>query len=226
MRILISFCLAFISYILILFFFFLIFNFNNTFKRKEVLIHTAIISKNIVTNHNSKKAKLITHNKDSAVSTIKHIVRKRGSKNAFTKGGNDIKFDDIFKRVDYNIDTKKLVLKKQLDMSRFKGIEKNLRKVKFINMNVSYINKTGNISDKDINDIIVKKLSPIWNSISDVIGEYAKLNIISDKGLVKVVIINTNLSETKQNLLVNEIKKLRFNKSFNIIVKFITKANK
>jgi hypothetical protein len=224
MRVFISFVLTLFFYSLIIFFFLLIF--NKPKPKQEVLIHTAIIvpnkTKSIINNH--AKIKEIPKKKSvkKTVKTIKKV--KKGSKSAFTKGG-DVNFNDIFKNVNYNVDTKKIHQMKQLDLSRFKGIEKNLKKVKLINFDISYINSGGNISNKDIENIIAKKLSPIWDSISDIVGEYAKINIIFD-GNIKVNIIESNLPEDKQNLLIQKIKELKFDKKFNITVKFITKANK
>jgi hypothetical protein len=222
MRFLISFLLSVFFYSLIVFLFFLIFNKQKP--KKEVLIHTAIIlpskTKSLVNNHtkkNESKKKSVKKNK-----LVKKI--KKGSKSAFTKGGN-VDFEDIFKNVNYNIDTKKLKQKKFSQMSRFKGIERNLKNVKLIKSDVTYINSGGSVSNKEIENIIVKKLSPIWDSISDIIGEYAKINIIFD-GNVKINIIESNLPQYKQDLLIEKIKELKFDKKFNITVKFITKANK
>ena len=181
-----------------------------------VLIHTAIIvptkKKSIVNNQNMKISK-----------KIEKKVVKKGSSSAFTKGG-DISFNEIFKEVHYNIKTQKFHQKKQLVMSRFKGVEANLKKIKFIN-NIFYIKKSGSVSDKEIQNIIAKKLSPIWNEVSNIVGEYAKINIIFN-GKTKVYIIESNLPQDKQQLLIEEIEKLHFDKNFNITVKFITKATK
>jgi hypothetical protein len=221
MRFLISFLLSVFFYSIIVVFFVFILKKNEM--KKEVLIHTAILSnktKSLVNNHtkkNESKKKSVKKNK-----LVKKI--KKGSKSAFTKGG-DVNFEDIFKNVNYNIDTKKLKQKKFSQMSRFKGIERNLKNVKLIKSDVTYINSGGSVSNKEIENIIVKKLSPIWDSISDIIGEYAKINIIFD-GNIKINIIESNLPQYKQDLLIEKIKELKFDKKFNITVKFITKANK
>jgi hypothetical protein len=225
MRVVISLILTLFFYSLILFFFFLIF--NKPKPKHEVLIHTAIIVpnkiKSIINNH-AKKSEIIE--KKSVKKTVKKINKvKKGSKSSFTKGG-DVNFNDIFKNVNYNIDTKKLHRMKQLDMSRFKGVERNLKKIKLINFDISYTNSGGSVSNKEIENIIAKKLSPIWDLISNIVSEYAKINIISDGKNVYVNIIESNLPENKQNLLIEKIKELNFNKKFNITVKFITKANK
>jgi hypothetical protein len=224
MRVFVSLILTLFFYSIILYFFCLVF--NKPKPKREVLIHTAIIlpdkTKSVINNHVKKSEMPKTKSVKKAKKTVKKV--KKGSKSAFTKGG-DVNFNDIFKNVHYNIDTKKTHQMKQLDMSRFKGIEKNLKKVKLINFDVSYTNSGGNISDKDIENIIAKKLSPIWDAVSNIAGEYAKINIIFN-GTVRVNIIESNLAEDKQNLLIEQIKQLHFDKNFNITVKFITKANK
>jgi hypothetical protein len=224
MRVFISLVLSIFFYSVIVFLFLLIF--NKSKPKKEVLIHTAIVlqnkTKSII---NNKAKKFFLSAKKTFPEKIKQVKKvKKGSVSAFSKGG-DVDFKDIFKNVNYNVDTKKLHQKQNLNMSRFKGIEKNLKNIKLIGSNISYINSGGNISNKEIEDIIIKKLSPIWDLVSDVIGEYAKINIIFD-GNVKVNIIESNLPEYKQKLLIEKIKNLKFDKKFNITVKFITKANK
>jgi hypothetical protein len=225
MRVFISLMLSLFFYSIIVFFFLLIF--NKPKSKKEILIHTAIILPNktkTLINHKAKVKKSTISKKESIKKTKVAKKIKKGSISAFTKGG-DVNFNDIFKNVNYNIDTKKLHKMKQLDMSRFKGIEKNLKKVKLINFDVSYVNTEGSVSNKDIENIIAKKLSPIWDLVSNIAGEYAKINIIFD-GNVRVKIIDSNLPQYKQTLLIEKIKKLNFDKNFNITVKFITKVNK
>jgi len=224
MKLLISFILSIVSYIFVISFFLLIFN----KKQKEtVFIHTAIIVPNNVKsiiNNKTKVLKKTNINKQIQKINIKPKKIKKGSSSAFTKGG-DVSFNDIFKSVHYNVNTKKIHQKKQLNLSRFKGIEANLKKVKLINSNISYTKTGGNITDKEIENLIAKKLSPIWNMVSNIAGEYAKINIIFD-GNTKAYIIDSNLPQYKQDLLIKKIKELRFDKRFNITVKFITKANK
>jgi hypothetical protein len=223
MRFVISLILTLFFYSIIIFFFFLIFNKPKT--KKEVLIHTAIILPNKTTSLINNKAKKSSKPKKKSINKIKIKKKtKKGSKSAMTKGG-DVDFKDIFKNVNYNINTKKLHQKQNASLSRFKGIERNLKNIKLINFDISYIKGGGNISNKEIENIIVKKLSPIWDFVSDIVGEYAKINIIFD-GNIKVNIIESNLPQYKQDLLIEKIKSLKFDKKFDITVKFVTKANK
>ncbi|WP_024787100.1 hypothetical protein [Lebetimonas sp. JH369] len=227
MRIFVSFFLTLIAYSINIFFFVLIF--NQPKKKKEVLIHTAIVvpanKKSIINTPKSTVKKQINKQKNKPVKKIVKKIKK-GSISAFTKGGKNIKINDIFKTVNYNVDTEKIKRKSQLDMSRYKGIEEELKKVKTINFNVSLIGGGGNLSDKEIENLIVKKLSPLWNNISNIIGEYAKINIVFDGSKTNAYILESNLDENRQRELIGEIEKLTFDKKFDITVKFITKANK
>jgi len=230
MRILISLLFTLISYSAIVFFFMLIF--HKAKKQKEVLIHTAIIipaKKKAIINKSVKKKinqEIKKEIEKSEKTTVKKVLKKKGSKSAVTKGGNDIKFNDIFKNVKYNVDTEKMKQKSQLNVSRFKGIEQNLKKVKMLNSNISFVQNAGGLNNKEINNLLVKKLSPIWNEVSDIAEEYAKINIVFDGKIIKVYIKDSNLPITKQQELIEKIENLQFSKAFNITVKFITKVNK
>jgi len=228
MRIIISLLLTLIFYSAVIFFFILIF--HKPKKQKEVLIHTAIIipaKKKSIVNNSPKKS--VNQEIDKKIKKVekKRVEKKvkKGSKSAVTKGGDDIKFNDIFKNVKYNVDTKKIKQKSQLNISRFKGIEKNLKKVKILN-NISFVQNGGSLNKQEINELLVKKLSPIWNEVSDIAGEYAKINIIFDGKIAKVYITDSNLPANKQQELIEKIENLEFDKKFNISVKFITKVNK
>jgi hypothetical protein len=227
MRIIISLLLSIIVYSVIIFFF--VFIFNKPKNKKEVLIHTAIVvpanKRSIIYSPKSTfKKQIIKKNKKKLIKSAKKI--KKGSVSAFTKGGKNIKINDIFRTVNYNVNTEKIKQPFQLDMSRFKGNESDLKKVKTINFNVSLIAGGGSLSNKEIENIIVKKLSPVWNNVSNTIGEYAKINIVFDGNKINAYILESNLDENRQQELIQEIEKLTFDKKFNITVKFITKAHK
>ena len=229
MKVLISLLLTLILYSSIVFFFMLIF--NKPKKQKEVLIHTAIVipsKKKSIVNKSPKKninQEIEKKIKKPEKKRVKKKVKK-GSKSAVTKGGDDIKFNDIFKNVKYNVDTTKIKQKSQLNISRFKGIEQNLKKVKMLNSSISFVQNEGSLNKEEINNLLVKKLSPIWNEVSNIAGEYAKINIIFDGKIVRVYIRDSNLPSNKQQELIKEIENLQFDKTFNITVKFITKVNK
>ena len=226
MRLVVSFLLTLIVYsVIIVFFFFYLFPHKK--QEKKVYIHTAIIAKKAKINSNANKNKKII--KKTTVSKIKNNIKppkKSGSQKSVTHGGKDIKFNDIFKNVKYNVNTKKLIQKKQLDMSRFKGIERNLKKIKKISFEVNFVQNSGKkLSKEEINDIITQKLSLIWYDISTIPSDYAKINIQNNNGQVTVNILESNLALDRQNRLIEEIKKVKFDKNFNITVLFQSKVN-
>ena len=229
MRLVISFFLALISYFLILFI--LYFLFPKPVKQKQVLIHTAIVTKNFsLKNSITKKTKTIKpHVKETLKQTsVKKVVHKTKAKSALTQGGN-VAFNDIFKNVKANVPTAPVHLKKQLVMSRFKGnnILKNLSKVKAINVNISYEtqNNNSNVKQNKINELI-NKIGQVWYQISNIPGEYAIIKIIVQNFQINAIILDSNLNKNEQEMLVNQIKQIKFDKNINLTVKFQTKVNK
>jgi DNA repair exonuclease SbcCD nuclease subunit len=153
-------------------------------------------------------------------------IKKTGSKSNITRGGKDIRFNDIFKNVNYNVETKKIIPKKQLEMSRFKGIERNLKKIKKISVEVNLVQNSGKkLTKEEINDIISQKLYEIWYEISTIPTDYAKINIQTFNAKVDVNILDSNLPIERQEMLISEIKKVNFTKNFNITVLFQSKVD-
>jgi hypothetical protein len=227
MRLLVSFFLSLIIYSAIIYFF-LFFVIPKNKKQEEVLIHTAIIPQKIEKNINNNKTKKTIKNTTPVKKTQPKKVKKIGSKTNIKKGGS-VDFNDIFKNVKENIETTPVKLKKSDEMSRFKGIkrvEKLLKKVKNLNVNVEFENKSSTkITNEKINEII-NKIGEIWYEISVIPGEYAKINVINQNGNVYVTILDSNLDLNKQEELVNRIKSLHFNENFDINILFQTKVNK
>jgi hypothetical protein len=225
MKILISLLLSIVVYSIIVYFF-IFFLFPAKKSEKKVYIHTAIMAKKAKFNLNASNSKNI---KKTTVSKIKKSVKKvkkSGSVSNVTHGGKEIGFNDIFKNVDYNVDTKKIIQKKQLDMSRFKGIERNLKKIKKISVEVNFVQNSGKrLTKEEINDIISQKLYSIWYDVSTIPSDYAKINIQNLNTGVVVNILDSNLPIDRQNLLIEEIKKVNFNKKFNITVLFQSKVS-
>ena len=94
-------------------------------------------------------------------------------------------------------------------MSRFKGIERNLKKIKKISVEVNLVQNSGKkLTKEEINDIISQKLYEIWYEISTIPTDYAKINIQSFNGEVNVNILDSNLPIEKQEMLINDIKKI------------------
>jgi hypothetical protein len=221
--------LSVLVYGMVLFFFFNILTIKKH-KQEEVLIHTAIIPS--VKNVNIRKRKKSVINtggvrKNNVKQTKKRV--KIGSKSNYTTGGNS-NLQDLFKTVNENIPTAPLKLKKNLRMSRFRGlsqkIEKNLNRVKYLSVNVEITQNSDNkLSKKNLNGII-DKIGKIWYQLSTIAGQYAKIHIISLNGEVKVQILDSNLPQDLQNELINDIESLNFKKNFDLNILFQTKVNK
>ncbi len=228
MRLFISFILAFFSYALIIYF--LYFLFPKPIKQKQVLIHTAIVVKDFsLQNHIKKKAIVKTPIKQiSQPKSVKKIIRKTKAKSSITQSGS-VGFNDIFKNVKTNVPTTPVHLKKQLVMSRFKGnnILKNLSKLKAINVNISYETQksSSNIKKNDVNKLI-NKIGQIWYQISNIPGEYAIIKIIVNNSQINAIILDSNLNQSEQQMLINQIKLIKFDKNIELTVKFQTKVNK
>ena len=226
MRLLVSFLLTSTVYsVIVVFFLFFLFPQKKT--EKKVYIHTAIFAKKAKINSQAKKnTESIKKKQVSKIKKTVKKVKKSGSKSNMTHGGKDIGFNDIFKNVNYNVDTKKIVRKKQLDMSRFRGVERNLKKIKKISVEVNFVQNSGKkLTKEEINDIISQKLYTIWYEISILPSDYAKINIQSINGEVYVNILDSNLPQDRQNQLIEEIKKVEFDKNFNITVLFQSKVS-
>ena len=219
MRFFISFIFSLLAYFFIIAF--LYFALLKKPEKKEVLIHTAIIKpaiKNIKKSFKNK-TKSITKKK------IKKTLKKSGSKKNITKGGK-VDFNDIFKSVNYNVPTKKVNLKKQDVLSRFKAdnVIKNLKKIKNINVNISF-NTASNVKKEKIDEII-QKIGDIWYEISNTAGEYATIKFINNNGNITVYILNTNLPSYKEKQLIEKLKNIKFDKNIDLTVKFQTKVSK
>jgi len=225
MRYVVSFILTSLIYSCIIYFLFF-FLFPKPKKEPKIYIHTAIIAQKAKINVNSEKNKPKPAKQVSKIKKTKKTVKKSGSKSSLSKGGDKIKFNDIFKNVKYNVDTKKIKIKSSEDISRFKGIQRDLKKIKKISFEVNFIQTAGKkLTKEEIDDIISRKLYQIWDDISTLPSDYAKINIQSINGKVNVEILQSNLDIDKQNELVNRIENVKFDKNFNITVLFQSKVN-
>ncbi len=211
MRVILSFLLTLFIYVLIIAF--LYFTFFYKKEKKEVLIHTAIIMPKNKINH----TKVVTKK------SVKRKLKKSGSKENITKSG-DIDFKDIFKNVNENIPTKKIKLKKEEYLSRFKA-KKILSKLKNLkSVNISY--KTSSNVKKEKVDELIEKISKVWNLVSDIPGEYATIKFVNNNGYIEVYILDSNLDKQKEQILIQKLKSINFDKNINLIIKFQTKATK
>ncbi len=232
MRLIISFLLSLILYMIIILFFI---DFLKPLKSKpQVLIHTAIIvpkttkNKNSLKNtYSSQKTKSKVKVKNAKVSP-KKITKKSGTKTNVKKGGS-VSFNDIFKNVKTNVPTTPVKLKQSLEISRFKGlqrIENDLNKIKKLNINITFQNESKNTDNKEQINKIVAKIGEIWYKISNIPGEYAKIRVTKNGNNIDVVVLNSNLSEQQQNMLISLIKQMNFDTDFDIKILFQTKVNK
>ncbi len=219
MRFIVSLFLTLIFYFLILFFLYFIF-FQKPFKKKEVLIHKAIITPKIV------QKKSLKQEVKKSINVKKSIKpKKEGSKKSITKGGK-VNFNDIFKNVNYSVPTKKVKLQRQNVLSRYKAnnILKKLQKIKNISVNISF--KTSSNIKKEKLDKIVEKIGGVWYDISNIAGEYATIKFISQNGKIYVSILDTNLDPVKEKMLLTKLKNIKFDKNVNLVIKFQTKVNR
>ncbi len=227
-----SFLLSIFVYALVILLFLNIFPHSK--KEKEVLIHTAIVvpskykSIKQIISKKSNQTPIVEKNIKKVEKKIEKQTKK-GSKTSITKGG-DVNFNEIFKNVKEDINSTPLKLQKQLEMSRFKGIEReveeNLKKVKDVNVDIKVqTSSSTNLNEKKLNEI-VQKIGTIWYGFLTLPGDYAKINVISKDGKIYVTILDSNLDEDKQKELINEIKSLTFDKNFNINILFKTKVSK
>jgi len=228
MRLIVSFLLSLLSYFIIIFFLYFLLIQKNTTKKEEVLIHTAVLAtpskKRTIKKNVPKKVKKVVKKEKKEIKQVKKV--KIGSKTSLSKSGN-VDFEDIFKNVEADVPTKPLNLKKTLDISRYKGIkriEKQLKDLTKINVDVTISGKN-NLKENKLNEII-DKIGKIWYEISDIPGEYAKINVISQNGKVNVIVLESNLDEAKQQQLISSIEKLDFDKNFNLNILFQTKVSK
>ncbi len=218
MRFFVSLLFSLFAYILIILF--LYFALFRKPIKKEVLIHTAIIQPQIK-NKKTIKNKI----KSLPKQKIKKTIKKTGSKKNITKGGK-VDFNDIFKNVNYNVPTKKINLKKENVLSRFKAdnVIKNLKKIKNINVNISF-KTSSHIKKEKINEII-QKIGDVWYNISNIAGEYATIKYINNNGNVTVYILNSNLPKNKEQQLIEKLKNINFDKNIDLTVKFQTKVSR
>ena len=221
MRIVISFLLSLFVYaLIIIFLYFAFFHQKKIIEKKEVFIHTAILVKPNIKKSTPKK---VVKQPKKEIKSIKKT--KQGSKASLTKSGN-VNFNDIFKNVNYNIKTEKLNFKKQEEMSRLRGIKRNLKAIKDINLNfVNVTYKVSNNSNKDKVDDLIKKIYNIWNQISFIPGEYATIHITNHNKL-EAIILDSNIDKNRQVELIEKIDSLEFKGNLDLIVKLQTKVKK
>jgi hypothetical protein len=220
MRLLISFFLSLLIYtFLILFFFYFVISTNKSKKVKQVYIHQAIVNKK-QNMHKITKSKQIVKKE---IKKSKKSIKK--TKDTFSKGGEDIKFDDIFANTPDNILTKKVLQKKQKNMTKKRGnsefsklVKKELSK---LNSNISIVSN----SDKKSSDYISNEFEKVWASIDTEDGNFVKLRVDVVNGSLNLFVIATNLDTILLNKFLNKLRNIDTSKikNFHGVIIFNTK---
>jgi len=211
MRFLLSFLLSLFIYIFLIgLFICFIVSTNKPQQIKQVYIHQAIIKDN-------KKQNMpkITKPLKSVKKEIKKTITKKSIKkteDTFSKGGKDIKFDDIFANTPDNIPTKKVEHKKQEDMTKKRGhtnfsqlVKKEFSKLE---SNVAVVSN----SDKKSSDYISNEFGKVWAKINTQDGDFITLRVDVAHGKLNIVTISTNLDTILLNKFLNKLKNIDISK--------------
>ncbi len=209
MRIVFSFFLALFLYSAIIYFFiyFLFFQ-NKVTKPKIVYVHQVISVEKIKKTKIKKipqKKKIIESKKIEPKKEAKRIVKPK-TKDKFSKGGEKIKFDDLFSNVDDNIPTTKVKQKKQENMTKSRE-ESNLEKVKKELSTLQTTTQISNISGNQIDlKYIQNQFSKVWAEIDTNDGDFIRIKVDIYAGVLNVIVISTNLDTIRLNQFLSKIK--------------------
>ena len=203
MRIVFSFFLALFLYSAIIYFFiyFLFFQ-NKVTKPNIVYVHQVIsVEKTKKTKIKKIQKKKIIKSKKKA----KKIVKPK-TKDKFSKGGEKIKFDDLFYNVDDNIPTTKVKQKKQKNMTKEIG-KSNLEEVKKQLSTLQTTTQVSNISGNQTDlEYIQNQFSKVWAEIDTNDGDFIRIKVDIYAGIVNVIVISTNLDTIRLNQFLSKIK--------------------
>ena len=205
MKIIFSLFLTFLIYGGLLFSLYIgLFQKKNITKTKIVYVHTAIIAKQ----HQKKKEKkeLFKPKKDNIVD--KKIQKEIKTKDNFSKGGDDIKFDDIFSNVSENITTSKIKEKKHLNMTKKVG-HSNIEEVQKQISRLNFTTKMSNVEGSKVDlEYIQNEFSRVWGLVNTNPGDFVTVQVNIYNGIVNVVILNTNLDTIILNQFLNNLKSI------------------
>jgi len=221
MRLLISFLLTLIVYITFIgLFFYFIFSINKVKKVKEVYIHQAIIvdkikkniSKKIENKEKLEEKKVSSEEKIKNETLGKQKNKIEKSKDTFSKGGKEIKFEDIFANTSDLIPTKKIIHKKQKNMTKQKGDEEfsKLVKKELSNLNNSF--KISSNSDEKSKSYISNEFEKIWAKLNTQDGDFVTLVVDVSYGKLNIIVISTNLDTIILNKFLNKLKHIDISK--------------
>jgi len=225
MRLLISFLLTLFIYSLFIgLFFYFILSSNQPKEVKQVYIHQAIIKnskKQIVSKINKPEKKELK--KEAKKSEKKDTIKK--SEDSFSKAGKDIKSEDIFANVTDNIPTKKIVQKKQNDITIKKGNTDFTKLVKKELANLQLNTSVESNSDEKSKDYISNEFGKIWSEINTQDGNFVTLSVDILNGQLNIVVIATNLDTILLNQFLNKLKTIDISKikNFSAKITFNTK---
>jgi len=228
MRLISAFFLAFFVYSAILFFFiyFIFFKQNQT-KTQIVYVHQVIkIDKQKIPHKISNlKIKKISENQKSRKTPKKEIK----TNSTLSKGGKNIKIDDIFSNISDNIKTEKVEQKKSEKMTKKTGISltkeiqnklsslKSTQKIKISMMQTQGLKSDANYLEREF----YKK----WINM-DIFepNKEVDIQVSIQNGVMELYVIATNLDTIRLNSFIKELKSVNVSKINNFTAKFIFKS--
>jgi len=222
MRIINAFFLALFVYSAILFFFLYFILYRPKPKPPVVVyVHQAIAFEKKKIDIQKKPQKQIVEPQKKQIEK-KEIIK---TKDKFSKGGEDIKFDDIFSNVSENVKTTKLNQKKQKNMTKERGnsIAKEVKKqLQNLKTTFSISNISG--SNNDV-EFIQNEFSKVWSKIDTNPGDFIKIDINIQNGIINVVVIATNLDTIRLKQFLNDVKSIDTSKinNFKAVINFKSK---
>ncbi len=222
-----SFFLALFIYSAIIFFFLYFILSTQKQTKKVIYVHTAIIVKNNTPSQKSIIKKEVKKEikkpiKQEVKETKKTIKKEIKTKSNFSKGGEDIKFDDIFSNVSENVKTTKIKQKKSAEMTKKVGkYQEVIKKLKSMKQTISFQINSGSNNDKQY---IQNEFAKVWSEIPTNAGEFVTLQIIVKNG-INLNVISTNLDTIRLNEFLEKLREVDISKikSFNGIVTFKAK---
>jgi hypothetical protein len=225
MRLLISFFLSLFIYLFfILSFFYFVMSSNESKKLKEVYIHQAILKNDKKQNIQVKKSEQVIK---KSIEKIKSMSKnsEQKTKDTFSKAGKEIKFDDIFANTSDNIPTKKIVQKKQKDMTKKKG---NNNFSKLVKKELSKLESNIAIdsnSNKESSEYVLNEFEKVWSELDTIDGNFVTLKIDVDNANINLFVISTNLDTILLNKFLNKLKQIDISKikNFHGTITFNTK---
>ena len=224
MRLLFSFILSFLVYISILGFFVFVISNKNSEKPKIVYIHHAIIKEKKPLPSHNKQTHTKLSNKTAPTKEAKKPQPKK-SKDNFSKGGEKIKYDDIFQNVPENVPTPKIKHTKKDQLTIQRGVYESVQKdIKKISQNITTVTITSQSGDKKNISILQKELGKIWNNIYTNPGDYLKIKIVIYNNKLNFYIIATNLDTIRLNEFKSKVRTIDIYKIGNLNAEILFKS--